>query len=165
MIHNYGKKVLGFQDSISVLNPQYKFEIAIGVGFPEIINLKIKYGWRNVQIAFGGGVFPVDNIRTVDVGLYYHILGKSKFAEQFPWYTLGGLNFTNYNYEFGIARYLSPYLRIGRAINFSKKFGLSIDIGPGLVTDVTEDDVGGRSEPFIIPSESISLFIRFPSPF
>jgi hypothetical protein len=141
------------QGNINEVYSQDKFELSGGFGLPEAINLKIKYGGKNIKIALGGGFLPQsEKLRTLDIGFYYHFAKKSKFTGNFVWYTLGGLNIMKFgsNSESSIEHY--PYLRVGRAINFSKKTGLNVDIGACF----NEYD-----DSPIVPSGSIGFFIRF----
>jgi hypothetical protein len=132
------------QDTIIInqVNSPYKFEISGGIGFPEILFGKVKYGSRNTQIGLGLA-FDMINIE-----MYYHFAGKSKFTQVKPWYGSAGVYVERYYKERGYN------IRFGRSFNFSEKTGLNLDLGA--VCD---------QEYLIFPLMSIGFFIRFKSPF
>ncbi|MGD0342000.1 MAG: hypothetical protein ABSA76_09880 [Bacteroidales bacterium] len=129
---------------------QGKFEISGGVGFPDMSNLKIRYG-NNMQIGVSCGIFdPNQEIFLLEI--YLHYAGKSKIIEQRPWYLLVALGFepSEYNWEnqYGLL------WRVGRSINFSKRMGLNLDVGALFPRPY-------NSQYPWWPSGSISFFIRF----
>jgi hypothetical protein len=141
------------QGNIDEVYSQDKFELSGGFGLPEAYNIRIKYGGRNVKIALGVGFLPnSEKLRTVDIDIYYHFAKKSKFSDNLVWYALGGLNFMKYGGNNESSTELYPYLRVGRTINFSKKFGLNFDIGA--IYNAYDDS-------HVLPSGSIGFLIRF----
>jgi hypothetical protein len=150
------------QETDSIGKSQYRFELVGGLGFPEMINIKLKLNLRNVQVAIGGGFYP-DKIdrRTVGLGLNYHFKGRLKYTDYSPWYTVGGLNLMRTDYDMGIDKILFPYMRVGRTVDITEKIGISIDLGACLIIDIVGDDVGYKTPILPFPSGNISVFLRF----
>ena len=144
-----------------------KFELSGGLGGPELLNVKIKYG-QNLQmgICIGGyighGLFRSDEIivqGSFAAEISYHFSGKSKYVEQAPWYILGGLGYYDIPISglYGIYD-IGFYPRIGRTFNFSKKAGMNLDIG--IFLPLSEAQNEGTYVFKVLPSGSISLFLR-----
>ena len=140
---------------------QSKFELSYGVGFPELINMKISYG-KNVKIALSQSIFPFSDISEpplpvgpTSIEVYYHFAGKSKYIVQPSWYLMGGLGIfwphTQVTGLPGIA--FCAYPRIGRTINFSKSIGINVDAG----VFIPFFDFFHSS---VFPSLSINFFFR-----
>ena len=139
---------------------QSKYEISGGVGFPEMISLKFKYG-KVIQIGLSQSIAPFNG--NVPVGptaleIYYHFAGKYKFNQPPPWYLIGGFGYfwsqdgDIYDDEDeGIP--LCFYPRIGRHFNFSKSAGINFDAG----AFIPFFDFEGTN---VWPSLGISFFIR-----
>jgi hypothetical protein len=144
--------------------PQSKFELSGGYGVPELFNLGIKYG-QNVQIGAYGGVYPFEwyGNTFVDwscgIEIIYHFTGKSKFVEQAPWYILGGLAYHDLGVMVPYEEYdISVCPRIGRTLNFSKRWGMNLDIGLFLPLSMTSDY--DTYDFKFLPSGNIGFFIR-----
>ena len=139
---------------------QSKIEIAGGLGLPEALAVKIKYG-RTVQVGISQGIWFLSlfggqaelvNAPTV-AEVYYHFTGKPKFNEPPPWYVYGG-----FGYRFG-KDYVTFCPRIGRSFYDSEKFGANIDAG--LFIFLKRSSAEFQKQGFVIwPSGSISFFIR-----
>lgn len=139
---------------------QNKFEISGGAGFPELINLKIKYG-GNFKIALCQSIFPMYDapipLGPTTVEVYYHFTGKSKFVEERTWYLQGGLGCFWGSIKGGFTGDQGTkfcfYPRIGRSFYFSNRTGINLDAGAFVpffdFFDIT-----------IYPSLSINFFIR-----
>lgn len=124
-----------------IMNPifsQSKFELSTGLGVPEFINVKAKYG-QNLQVGLciggyaGQGFFGSQKIfvqGSIAAEVAWHLLGKSEFSEKPPWYILCGLGFYDIPAvgSYGIYN-VGMYPRLGRSISFSKRFGMNLDIG------------------------------------
>jgi len=145
--------------SVNKVFSQSKFDLSGGLGMPELINARLKYG-QKIQIGLCVGIATVfgnvDGSFAAEVK--YNFLGKSKYVEQAPWYVLGGLghynlqNFGDYEqYKFAF------YPRIGRTINFSKKMGITGDFGVFLPLSAYNYYTYDFK---ILPSGGISFFIR-----
>jgi hypothetical protein len=147
---------------------QSKFVLSAGIGEPEFFNVKIKYG-QNLQfgICVGGyighGLWGSNKIivqGSCAAEIEYHFLGKSKYVEQPPWYTLGGLGYYDIpisglygSYDIGF------YPRIGRTFNLSKRSGINLDVGTFLPLSMRPDY--NTYDFKILPSGNISFLIRF----
>jgi len=137
---------------------QSKFEVSAGLGMPELINVKAKYG-QNIQVGASLGFVPIKWFGdyfvdwSVATEISYHALGKSKFVDQPPWYILIGIGYFHLNVLDPYENYdVGFYPRIGRTLNFSKKTGVNLDSGLFLPFSTSEFKV--------LWSGDISFFIR-----
>jgi hypothetical protein len=73
---------------------QEKVNISVGVGFPEVINLGMRYQINQSQIGASIGWWPGnpdaflfnwENILSFSGDYYYHFGGSSKFSDLRPW--------------------------------------------------------------------------------
>jgi hypothetical protein len=75
---------------------QTQFTVSVGAGFPDNVNLKMKYGNQvQVGLSLGYDAFfdyeePNSDLGPVSGEIYYHFGGNSKFTDQRPWYVMGG---------------------------------------------------------------------------
>jgi hypothetical protein len=143
---------------------QSKFELSGGLGIPELINGRIKYG-GNLQIGvcagFATGDWYGDNYVdwSVAAEVTYHFSGKSKYVDQSPWYVLGGLGYYHLPIVDPYEQYdIGFYPRAGRTFNFSKKTGINLDGGLFLPLSMTPDY--GSFDFKALFSGCISFFIR-----
>lgn len=114
------------------LSGQEKLNISGGLGLPELINIGFRYQLEQVQIGFSIGAIPYGSGEysvSFSGDLYYHFLGSSELSKRKPWYGRIGLNYFRDETEIVIDRYLYLTTRLGREFNFSRKFGIAIDIG------------------------------------
>lgn len=137
---------------------QGKLEVDIGAGYFEAVSLKIKYGSK-FQFGVCQGFFTGSPIWLTGVEGYYHFSGESKYTEQPTFYAMAGLSSTLFSNSYGRFEKIFIYPRIGRAINFSERFGANIDIGIGLFLDKDIKDSDGYL-PMLTPSFGIHLFVR-----
>ena len=149
--------------SVNQVFSQSKFELSGGIGMPELINARLKYG-QKIQIGVCVGIATgdfygnnyVDGSFAAEVT--YHFLGKSKYVEQAPWYVLGGLGHYNLQNLGDYEQYkFAFYPRIGRTINFSKRMGITGDFGVFLPLSAYNYN---KHDFKILPSGGISFFIR-----
>lgn len=127
--------------------PQSKFELSGGFGWPEMGVLKLKYG-ENLQIGISQG-FMLDT----SVEIYYHFAGKPLYANQKVWYGMAGLEYFYWSWE---GNNWFPYLRFGRTLNLSRRYGLNIDLGAFYLW--YEDDFFSSTR--FSPAGSITFFFR-----
>jgi hypothetical protein len=133
-----------------------KFELSMGYGMPDMLNLRFLYG-KNIQVgASVGGIWN----KSKSIEILYHFAGKSNYVSQAPWYLLGGLGFNDIKGIPSFAVYdIGFNSRIGRTINFSGKKGINMDIGLFLPLSAASDE--GYSYDFkALLSWSIGFFIR-----
>lgn len=127
--------------------PPSRFELSGGFGWPEMAAVKIKYG-QDFQIGISQGF-----MLNTSLEVYYHFAGKPKLTDRLVWYGLGGIECF---YWGGEEINLFPYLRLGRTFNFSRRYGVNLDIG--LFYLLKESDYFPKSH--FSPSGSFSFFIR-----
>jgi hypothetical protein len=144
------------------MSGQGKATISAGIGFPDLINIGLKYRVLNqANIGLNIGFFP-SNYNTfgfVSWGtllsfagdFYYHFAGSSKFSEMRPWYGRIGLDYIK-DINYSSNSILTPYLRIGRDLYLNQNDGISIDLGVGKVLSL---------EHSIVPALGISYFHQF----
>lgn len=142
-----------------------KFDISVGIGLPELINIGIKYQvFDQVQIGLSTGLFYYLGI-SFSGDIYYHFGGLSKFSEIHPGY--GRIGITSYYGEEGGDLQLFSYLRIGREFYLSRNFGISLDAGLSLSYYKYNNGYNYHNDPIwestigIIPTAGVSLFFRF----
>ena len=150
--------------STNPIYSQSKIEMSAGVGMPEFLNARIKYG-KNLQIGacagfitgsfYGNSYFDWSGAAEVT----YHFSGKSKFIEQPPWYVLGGLGYYYLPMSNDFGKYSTGfYPRLGRTINFSKSSGANLDIGLFLPLSPSPDYQTIQFQ--VLWTWSFSFFIR-----
>lgn len=161
-----------------VINPlfaQKKTELAMGAGFPEAINLKLKYG-NNNKVGISAGIFPDIYYSSYDNKSYsrnyttlsleiYHYFRKQNDTIRSKWYCNSGISFWPGSDE----KSVFLFLRFGRSIYFSKKTGINFDLGfaPGIhserkiVGSMTYQTIPYKETTFLpLPSCSFSFFFR-----
>jgi len=111
---------------------QEKINLAAGIGFPELINVGVRFQARQDtrQIALSLG-FASGKELALSGDVFFHFGGYSRFSERQPWYVRGGLTVLYIGAEEEDLTELAPVfnLRLGRDINFSEKIGLNLDAG------------------------------------
>lgn len=117
----YGNQVFG----------QEKINLSVGMGFPELLNVGVRYQLEQEQIGIGFGSVPLkdESLISVSGDVYYHFGGLSELSSRHPWYGRIGLNYLRDETTTLVDKYLYLNLRIGREINISKKIGIEIDAG------------------------------------
>jgi hypothetical protein len=128
---------------------QRKVNISAGIGFPDLVNISIKYRvFNQAKIGLNIGFWPAGNknILTHEGNLlsfagdfYYYFIGSSKISDMRPWYGRSyirtGFNYTwdlKYNLYSDTGKYPYIYLRFGRDFYLDKINGISIDAGLGI---------------------------------
>ena len=122
----------------SSLWAQNKINLSIGAGIPELVNIGARYQLEQTQLGIGFGVIPLKNETLVSVltDASWHFWGFSELTERRPWFGRMGLNYMRDETKTFIEEFLFLNLRIGRDLNFSKKFGM--DIGAGIIIQLLE---------------------------
>ena len=105
--------------------------VSAGFGFPELLNVAVRIQSNQSQIGFSLGSFPGNDEKTISFSAdyYYHFAGESKLSERRPWYGKGGINYLREEKKTDLYEFVTFNLRLGRDINFSKRFGMAIDAG------------------------------------
>ncbi len=90
-----------------------------------------------------------------------HFAGKAKYTEQAPLYVKGGLMFHDLGVMNNYEEYdISACPRIGWTINFSKKWGMNMELGLFIPLSMAPDDYNDTYEFNLLPSWSARLFTR-----
>lgn len=110
---------------------QEKVNLSLGIGFPELINAGIRYQLNQTQLGLSVGAMPVKDGTSFSVSgdFFYHFAGSSAFSDLRPWYGRGGLNYWRTESDFAVDEYTYLNFRLGRDLNFSKRFGMQADAG------------------------------------
>lgn len=156
---------------------QKKLAVSGGVGFPESLNVGMRYQFKQSKIGFSAGTFPCpeagiykwkwESLISLSGDLYYHFAGSSGFSDTRPWYGRIGLNCVRFDKVSYIQYKLQTYLRIGRDFNLSGGFGISVDVGPGFhfydwfKPNGESKDIGDFFGIKAIPTFGVCLFYRF----
>lgn len=100
--------------------PKSNFEFAGGFGWPDMASFKIKYG-QDFQVGLSQGL-----MLNTGVELYWHFTGESKWSGRKPWYGMCGIEYFYWGWE---EENWFPYIRFGRTLNFTRRYGVNIDAG------------------------------------
>ena len=113
------------------LNGQEKMNVSMGMGYPELLNVGLRYQFTQTQTGFSIGTLPIpdEHNLTVSGDVYFHIGGHSKLSNRRPWYFKTGITYHNLETNYQHLKYIYLCPRIGRDINFSGKIGLQLEAG------------------------------------
>ena len=142
---------------------QGKFEIAGGIGIPELCNIGIRYEVFDqviIGLSYGFGEYTTDQLRSLSGDFYYHFGGLSKFSNMHPWYGRIGINYFRAG-ETVKDDYWDSYLRIGREFYFVRNFGISLDAGLDYVLYARIAAREHEKYNHWLPAVGVNLFIRF----
>ena len=149
---------------------QDKVNIVAGFGFPEALNLGVRFQKKQIQVGFSAGLLQQENEKTRSFSgdIFYHFGGVSNLSSRRPWYGRVGLNYFDDETEFREDKYLFLNLRLGRDFNLSKRLGIAIDAG--LVFELQHDEVVKKTPSELdwnfdinvpaLPSVGVVLFYR-----
>jgi hypothetical protein len=112
---------------------QNRVEISAGIGIPELLNLKIKYG-NYFQICGSLGYMPFINYGAFSGDIYYHLPSKSSEDKSRKWFLNTGFSYIPSSKAFSSTskKTLLMYSRIGRTFyshNKTYRDGLRLDLG------------------------------------
>lgn len=127
--------------------PKSNFEFAGGFGWPDMATFKIKYG-EDFQVGLSQGL-----MLNSAVEIYWHFAGKTKWTDRKVWYGMCGIDYFYWGWE---EENWFPYLRIGRTLNFDRRYGLNIDAGAFYLKN--QSDFFSSSH--YSPSGSVTFFFR-----
>ena len=138
----------------SSIYSQRKLEVGIGTGFPDYLNMKIRYG-NNLQFGISKSFPILDEIQLnpINAELYIHFAGKKQYGQR-PFYFLGGYSFQGTNYWTRGYRYIYSMLGISFVGN---KVGVNFDAGLIFPNKEFEEYLMGGPIWF---SFSLSLYLR-----
>ncbi len=150
---------------------QKTIDITAGIGFPELVNLGLRFQLGQSQLGFYGGTIPGadDKLFTLGADYYYHFGGASNLSKRRPWYAKTGLNYFHDENEFvkNTSLFLVP--RLGRDLNLSRRIGIALEGGAFLLLSHSEVEIKPRESPCwlcgggfvsIGPSIGLSVFYR-----
>lgn len=153
--------------SLLAINPgmgQEKFNIAAGLGHPELINLGLRYQFGQSQLGISAGIFPgaYEDAYSMGADYYYHFGETSVLSTRRPWYGRVGLHQLRLETDYEKRKYLLLVPRLGKDFNLSPKLGIAADAGVSFVLNREEkglfEDIPGISD--LIFSIGFSLFYR-----
>ena len=112
---------------------QDKLNITCSFGVPELVNGGVRLPFNQSQLGISFGILPLqgESIISTSVDYYYHFKGQSEFSKRRVWYGRLGLDYLRDESKTLIDKYLYFTTRIGKDINFSKRFGINADAGLG----------------------------------
>lgn len=170
--------IILFAGNIQKTYSQKRFEVAGGYGWPNLFNVHILYG-DQVKAGISAGFLKTGNNSTlgpllyeycitkqVSLDVYYSLSGKYKFSKLRPWYVNGGLSYFYTKDLNGLQdadlndqEVISPYVRGGREIYFSKRTGLRLNLGAQLPFILSTNHKKYEFNK-IFPAAGISVFVR-----
>ncbi len=157
---------------------QNKFELTGGYGWPNLFNLQVLYG-DQVKAGISAGYLKTGNNSTlgpllyeycenieISLDVYYSLSGKSKFSRLRPWFVNGGICYFITNDLNGLQdadlndqKVISPYIRGGRDIFFTKKTGIRLNLGAQVPYIISTNHKKYEFD-HLFPAASISFFVR-----
>lgn len=156
--------------SSQFLCAQDKFILTAGAGIPEMLNVGARIQLSNLQwgLSIGTAAGP-DASRSIATDLLVPIAGTSKFTSRPPTYFKLGIALSRFENDVKIEKYTLLYVRVGREMYLSERFGFFLD-GGLLVTamdDIVYKEPRGFSwlviefpTPLVLPSASVGMFVR-----
>lgn len=149
---------------------QEKINLASGFGLPELIHAGVRYQLNQAQIGFSYGAFSNregEKLRSYTLETFIHIAGKSAFSQRKPAYLRLGLNRFTEDDSYTTDKYLYLVTRIGRDFNFSKVFGIQMDVGAAFELSHHEIQKVPNNSWFdldmefpVLPALSVGIFAR-----
>ena len=142
---------------------QKQLNMSLGIGFPELLNIGLRYQIDQTQIGISYGSISADGI-SVSGDVYYHFGGFSKLSYRRPHYQRIGLIYYREETESSIDKYLFLNLRVGSDINISRKVGIEIDAG--ILIKLSEEEIEKKPSwdlvtvPTVLPCIGIGVFYR-----
>ena len=106
---------------------QEKVIITAGLGFPELLNIGVRYQLGQAQIGLSVGGVP--STISISSDVFYHFDRLSNLSTLNPWYCRVGLDYWKSNEFHASGNFLFFNFRIGRDINISPKIGIEMDAG------------------------------------
>lgn len=145
---------------------QGKIIISGGFGFPELVNIGVRYQQGQTGAGITLGALPIFSYLTGAVAgdFYYNFGGSSRLTEIRPWYGKIGVSYLQDESYYDRDKFFYSNLRIGRNFNTSEKAG--IDIYAGMSFQLFHDRLlkiehnlpYGYYEQYLVPSLGISYF-------
>jgi hypothetical protein len=162
--------VISFCVSVS---GQGNLSVSAGAGIPELFNFGLQCRISQVKIGIGYGFFPSSGsgtdpyeefywgaLNAYSADLYYHFGKTGKISGLRPWYARSGCVYTNEERNDWIKNALLITARIGRDLFFSKRTGISFDVGINMIHYVDDPTVPAYFSLFGLPGFGVKLFVR-----
>ena len=110
---------------------QERLNLSAGFGYPDFLNLGVRYQLEQSQIAVAFGFLQntEENLISVSGEYFLHLDGSSDLSERLPWYARAGIVYLHSETEFYIRNSFWLSSRLGREMNLSEKFGIQADFG------------------------------------
>ncbi len=145
------------------LSGQQRVNISAGAGYPELLNIGVRFQIEQSQLGMSIGTWPSSdkwlfdwkNIVSLSGDYYYHFGGSSDFSDLRPWYGRIGLNFMKIIFENEQNTLLSSYFRVGRDFYFNRVSGFSLDAGVSFCI-INEPGITP-----VLPAPGFGFFYRF----
>lgn len=114
---------------------QEKFNIAAGYGYPELLNLGVRYQMERSQLGLSAGFLPSRYVKYSSLGAnyFYHFGGHTNLSSLRPWYIRFGLDYLTVDDQYDKYKYLFFVPRIGKDFNLSPKWVIAADGGVAIV--------------------------------
>jgi len=149
------------QDTLKIASKKVGF--SAGIGFTDMMNIKVRVPLHQFQIALGAGFMPLkeENVLSVTGDVYYHFAGTSKYTGQRPWFLRTGVDYFKDEADSFTEKYLFLGVRAGRVMNISKVFAIDLDAGAGFTLwhEATGDMLDIK--PKVLPLISLSFVFMF----
>jgi hypothetical protein len=115
------------------VSAQGRFGITAGIGFPEAINLGVRYQIEQMQVGVGFGIDPLYNVSYTSISgdVYYHFGRESEISYLKKWYGRVVVMHLRDESASYIDKYVFLTTRIGKACSLSERFVIDLDIGVG----------------------------------
>ncbi len=134
---------------------QSKFEVNVGLGIPEAVSLKAKFGDIHKIGIYQG--YEFGDIWMSGIEWYYYFSDKKKYNDTRTIYMMGGIASTLFAPGYERFEKIVPYYRIGKSFHLSPNIGINLDAGLSII--MADDIYGYTAVPF--PTLSGHLFFRF----
>lgn len=152
---------------------QGQFNLAGGMGTPEMVNVGLRFQVDQKQYGLNIGTNPGYKNQNFSASgdFYYHFGGRSGHTSLQPWYLKSGLTYMNSEGEWEKRMNLLLVPRLGREFNITSEFGVALEGGIMLMlmdrneakkerTDSVSGDLDLIGSGFLLPSAGLKFFYR-----
>lgn len=143
---------------------QDKLNIFLGFGYPDLINIGIRFQLEQAQMGISFGYLP-DNYgttRSYTVDLYNHFGRLGQFSTKRQLYIRNGVSI--YRSKTERLKETDTYFnsRFGKEIYFNKNIGFQFELGVGILlfSEQSNDRILSFPAPLFIPSIGVYFFYR-----
>ena len=143
---------------------QHDFSVTAGLGYPELLNLGVRYqvGQSQLGLHVGSGFGDEeDNDFSVGADYFYHFEGFSHLSTRRTWYGRIGLYYYSSKQMYEEFQYLLLAPRLGKEFNLSPRIGMTADAGISqILSRLKEDPVYIDAKNKTTLSLGFSIFYR-----